>query len=610
MPPISFDLIPNTLRVPSVVAEFSAIKAQAGLTIQPFKALLVGQRISNQVRATGTLVLGGQPTDADKYVISDGTTAVTFEFDSNSSVVETPTLRKVVIGGSVATTLTNLQTAINAAPTFNVTATTITLGTTVNLRNDAAGVAGNVAITQPTNVSTFLSSTGMTGGIYTPSGTATSLVAYRLGSAQEAANLWGQGSHLHRQALAFFANNAFTEVWGIAVDDTLGATAATSTLTLAGPATAAGTLFLYVGGNRYPVAVAAADTSDTVAAAVASAVNADTTAPYTAASLSSVVTFTAKNLGIVGNTLDLRHSHNPGEVLPAGITATITPFVGGGGSVDLAPVFAAIGEEWFNIVVSAYSGTTPLQALATELENRWGPFRAVEAYGFVAAVGDTTAASTIAAATNSGHLAVIPTQGSPTWQVEIAAAAGAAVAFYAPIDPARPFNGLPLLGVVVPQVRDRWTLSQRNSMLFAGVSTTRVEGGQVVLERVISAYRTNAVGAADQAFLDATTHFTLSYLRYDSTTSFKSKFPRAKLAGDNIRLAAGQQIVTPAIARGEMVARAGLWESQGLVEDLDAFKENLIVERSASDPTRLNIQLAPNLVNPLIVTAMRITFIL
>jgi phage tail sheath gpL-like len=611
MATISFDTIPANLRTPAVVAEFSSVRAQAGLAIQPFKVLLIGQRLATLTRATGTLVLGGQPSDADTYVISDGATSVTFEFDSNSSVVQTNTLRQVVIGVDVAATAAALLAAINATPSFNVTALTVTGGNTVNLRNDAAGTVGNVAITEPVNVSTFLSDTGMTGGAYTATGSGTTGQAYRIGSAQEASNLWGAGSQIHRAALAFFANNAFTEVWGIAIDDPLGGAAASGTIAVTGPATAAGTVYVYVGGNRYAVAVASGDSASVVAASIATAINADTLAPFTAAAISATITLTARNLGLVGNFLDIRHSHNAGEVLPAGVGLTITAFAGGAGGIDLAATFAAIGDEWFNVICSPYAGSTNLQAFAAELESRWGPLRANEAFGFVSATGDVSGAISVASVVNSGHLAVIPAQGSPTWTVEIAAAAAAVVSFYAAIDPARPWNGLPLIGVVPPLVKDRWTLSQRNSLLFAGVSTTRVDdGGRVVLERVVSSYRTNSVGAADTAYLDATTHFTLSYLRFDLTTTIKLKYPRSKLANDSSRLAAGQAIVTPGIMRGELVARALLWETQGLVEDVEGFKADLLVERDTSDPTRLNFQIPPNLVNPLMVVAGRFTFVL
>ena len=116
-------------------------------------------------KATGSLIIsGGQPTDGDQFLVGDGSVSVTFEFDSNMSVVETPLLRRVVIGATLSDTLTNLFNAVNATPSFNVTALSITAGTTVNLTNDNFGVAGNVAITEPVNVSTFLSDTGMAGG--------------------------------------------------------------------------------------------------------------------------------------------------------------------------------------------------------------------------------------------------------------------------------------------------------------------------------------------------------------------------------------------------------------------------------------------------------------
>ena len=51
---------------------------------------------------------GGQPPDGDTVVIN----GITYEFDSDTSVVETPTLRQVVIGGDIGVTLTNLETAI------------------------------------------------------------------------------------------------------------------------------------------------------------------------------------------------------------------------------------------------------------------------------------------------------------------------------------------------------------------------------------------------------------------------------------------------------------------------------------------------------------------
>ena len=115
--------------------------------------------------ATGELILGGQPDDGDQFLIDDGVNAaVTFEFDNDSSVTETNTLRQVVIGATLNDTLTNLLNAVNNVGfPFEITASNIDTDR-IDLTNDNLGVAGNVAITEPVNVSTNLSSTGMAGG--------------------------------------------------------------------------------------------------------------------------------------------------------------------------------------------------------------------------------------------------------------------------------------------------------------------------------------------------------------------------------------------------------------------------------------------------------------
>lgn len=116
-----------------------------------------------KVHATGTVGLTGQPADASTIVLNDGVhSAVTFEFDSNSSVSQSTTLRQVVIGATTAITFANLIAAINNAPVLDITAT-VTSGNNASLRNDTAGTAGNVAATK-TDPSVVIALTGMTGG--------------------------------------------------------------------------------------------------------------------------------------------------------------------------------------------------------------------------------------------------------------------------------------------------------------------------------------------------------------------------------------------------------------------------------------------------------------
>ena len=66
-------------------------------------------------------------------------------------------------------------------------------------------------------------------------------------SAAEVAGLFGRGSQVHREAIAYFASDrAAGEVWAIALDETT--TAAEGTITIAGTASETRTLHLEVGG--------------------------------------------------------------------------------------------------------------------------------------------------------------------------------------------------------------------------------------------------------------------------------------------------------------------------------------------------------------------------
>lgn len=104
--------------------------------------------------------------DGETFVLDDGVNAaVTFEFDGDSSVVESATLRQVDI--SAITTADQVRdaiiTAVINAPTLDTTA--VNSGSAlVSLSNDSAGVIGNVAITETVTNAGFVV-TGMSGGV-------------------------------------------------------------------------------------------------------------------------------------------------------------------------------------------------------------------------------------------------------------------------------------------------------------------------------------------------------------------------------------------------------------------------------------------------------------
>lgn len=447
------------------------------------------------------------------------------------------------------------------------------------------------------------------------SGTASANGIYPVSSPQDVLTLAGAGSMLHRMAEAYFAANTSTQTFVGVLADAGGGTAATGQLSFTGPATAAGTLDLYVGGQHVSVAVGSTDTAATIATNVTAAINANTYLAVTAAvdgTHNYQVDLTAKNKGTNGNSLDLRFNYQVGQAFPAGVACTVTAMSSGATNPSLSTLIANMGDTWYHVIGHAYTDATSLSALEAELASRAGPMRMIDGLGITSAFGSNSALATLGESRNSPHNCIVAQAGQNplTPPEEFAAEVTGVVAFYGQIDPARPFQTLPLswsLPILNPT--DLFTNTQRNLLLFDGVATTKVGAGeQVQLERIITTYQKNAAGGADASYLDATTALNLMYLRFAFRNRFLQKYPRHKLANDGVRVGQGQPILTPKLAKAEALGWFLDMQEQGLVQNFDDFKANLVVQKSLSDPNRLDFFLPPELIDQLIVTAAQIQF--
>ena len=185
-------------------------------------------------------------------------------------------------------------------------------------------------------------------------------------------------------------------------------------------------------------------------------------------------------------------------------------------------------------------------------------------------------------------------------------------AYHLAIDPARTLQTLPVRGVLPPKIADRFKVNERDILLNNGISTYNVDSGsQVRLERVITAYRKNPAGAIDESYLDITTHYLLGALRSNVRSLFQLKYPRHKLGKDGTNYAPGSAIITPKVARAEIINLFREWEFKGWVEDANAFVEGLIVEQGkGTDRNTLELLLPPNLIGNLLGVKANIQFIL
>ena len=102
-------------------------------------------------------------------------------------------------------------------------------------------------------------------------GSQPALVPVDVFSDTEAAGLFGRGSLAHLMARAAITANPYLQLSVVSVDDATAGVAASATLTLTGPATAAGVVSLHVGVQRVDVAAAPGDTATVVAAALKAA---------------------------------------------------------------------------------------------------------------------------------------------------------------------------------------------------------------------------------------------------------------------------------------------------------------------------------------------------
>lgn len=475
--------------------------------------------------------------------------------------------------------------------------------------DNSQALSGNIA--QDQNVLLFgqMITTGPNAGTATPDTVVEIPVSE---SAIDA--LFGQGSLMALAAKRYRKANSYTRTFAIASADLAAGAAATGSYIFGGPATQAGTVYLLIAGQSVQVGVIAADTAASIATKAAAAINANKNLPVTAAvdgTDTARVNITAKWKGLTGNDIDLRYNYYAGEQLPPGVTITWTGMATGAGSPDMAALIAAMPDEWYNHIMTPFNDTASLNTLRDELLTRWGPLKMSEAIAYTAFRGTYGETITFGEGRNDFLLSCMGTSKSPSPSWEFAASYCGVASYQLAIDPARPLQTLALPGILAPAKADRFAFDERNNLLKSGIATYQVQPGDVVaIEREVSMYQKNAFGDPDPSYLDITTPATLGKMRYDIKVMVTNRFPRHKLADDNVlaQIDPAQPVVTPKLMEQAILEVALDWVTAGLMENFDLFKETLSVYRDTADRNRLNCVCHPDVVNQLRVFAALIQF--
>jgi phage tail sheath gpL-like len=468
-------------------------------------------------------------------------------------------------------------------------------------------------------------------GVMTEDGNAEPDVPKVIGQQIQADIAFGQGSELARMVRAFFGNNFANEMWCLPLAEPPGGTAASGVIRVLAPPTEAGTIHLYIGGQKVAVNIGGTDAVEDIAEAIVARIMATDDLPVTAevnATDLNHVDLTCVFKGVSGNEIRVEFNYFGtigGEQPIPGLeiefqgtphTTAKPDFLSGGvGTPDMKNAIIAMGEEEFEYVALPYTDSTTLMDWEMEYgfwdEGRWGWKRQLFGHVFGARRGTYSDLIQFGRSRNSGVVSIMAFElTTPTPMFEMTAAYVAKAQRALVNDPARPLQTLQLFKTLPAKLHERFNWLELNSIASNGLAIQKVwqGSGYPQIAREQTTYQWGSYGIGDDAYELVTTLATLAKLLRNQRHQITQKFPRHKLANDGTRFGPGQAIVTPGIIKAELVAQYALDEYNGLVEDARNFKRFLMVERDSNNPNRVNVLYPPDLINQLRIFAVLAQF--
>ncbi len=422
-------------------------------------------------------------------------------------------------------------------------------------------------------------------------------------SPEDVANQTGFGFMLHRLAIQAFKKSGGLETWIIPQPETTEVVAegeidfATSTGVLAG------TLALYIAGDRVPVTITDAMTVEDIADAVVAAIAADDSLPVTAVKVAVTfeVTITAKTKGLYGNDITLEFNLQAGETLPTGVVTAVTAMASGTGVPDIQDALDALGtgdaqnENFFTDVIHGYGqDTTTIDAISAyngEGNDFVGNYAKTVARPFRSLNGDNavdtaglTALLVISNARKSDRTnGIIAIEGSPNHPAEFAAQVTAIMAKTNNFRAEESYIGKQLSDVFAGDVSERWSsdYTVRDSSLKQGITSVTIENGAIVLQNIVTFYHPDSIALSSNAFLSMRNISIIQNLGNSS----KANFSREKW--QSITIVSDAAKVSSAVSRDkvrdidsvidDLVALAKAWEGLAWIFTADFTIEQLAV---------------------------------
>lgn len=424
--------------------------------------------------------------------------------------------------------------------------------------------------------------------------------------------LVGAGSMLEGMFLAARRNAPAQEIWIANVADT--GTAEVRTITCAAPSAAGGQGILSIAGREISVEIPAGSTAASVAASLVAAINgyydrlSKRSLPYTAAidgTDTAVVRVTARHKGVYAAGHDFHIPASDGLNAFTG-KMTFATATAGAGVPDISDVLAAMGDDPFEVMLSAFGDTANLTKASGFLNNisgRWSYAQQLYGHYFYPKTGSSADLTTAGLARDDWHLTLIPrfaAGGNAEPDYEFVAGAIGRIAPWlgggSNGDVSRNQTGLVIDGVSAPRDRAYWPEhATRDAFLKNGVSTWKVSRtGEVVIDKIITQQQTTN-GAPDTTFRDIQRVFQITYALKKFRADLAAQHSNKALRDDNPDNL--DAITTVKDIKATLVH--SYQEMTGVLENANAAIEAMVVVRDKENPNRVNIHLPLDFVNPL-----------
>jgi phage tail sheath gpL-like len=443
------------------------------------------------------------------------------------------------------------------------------------------------------------------------SGTAPAGEVIRISSVADAAAKFGAGSMLAQMAKSYRDADQTFDLFALPYADNAAGVAATGTITVTTPATAAGTLALYIAGKAVTVGIAAEATALVTAGAIAAAINAagdDIPVTAVAGQEAATVTLTARHKGTCGNGIDIRMGLYD-EPMPDNLVLSITGMAGGAGAPLPGDLPTLIGDRWFRYVALGINDNATLAAWHAESRRRYKAIVQAGFRAFCAYRGTFEDAATFGESKNYEHISCSWLSLNPPTEWEAAAAICGVASLRLYNNPVISLEGAPVPGLVADISYNDFTIG--NSLLFKGMSVLEVgKDGAVYIKRLISMYQTRSDGSADDAWLDINVAEVMERIRYEQRMGAKKKFRGTVAAKTNEGYRPGLPITTEDDVKAFLLSlyQNVLMREYGWTQAYGYYKGTLIVEQDAANPSRFNFKDDPVINSPFYILAGRSQF--